>query len=64
MNSIGGKIANAWPEEHVGRLRHYQTLPNVIGYVARTDRYDESRIIGTPTETNLYAPARATQDPG
>ncbi|MGI5285400.1 hypothetical protein ACQEVF_18980 [Nonomuraea polychroma] len=58
-----GKIANAWPEEHVNRLRHYQTLPNVIGYVARTDRYDESRIIGTPTEINLYALARATEDP-
>ncbi|MBF8187001.1 hypothetical protein ITP53_14900 [Nonomuraea sp. K274] len=58
-----GKIANAWPEEHIKRLRHYQTLPNVIGYVARTDRYDESRIVGTPTEINLYALARATEDP-
>ncbi|MFI7706846.1 hypothetical protein [Nonomuraea sp. NPDC049480] len=57
-----GKIANAWPEEHVKRLRHYQTLPNVIGYVARTDRYDDSRIIGTPTEINLYALARAAED--
>ncbi|MFI7637942.1 hypothetical protein [Nonomuraea sp. NPDC049400] len=59
-----GKIANGWPEEHVRRLRHYQTLPNVIGYVARTDRYGESRIIGTPTEINLYALARATEDRG
>jgi hypothetical protein len=58
-----GKIANAWPEEHVRRLRHYQTLPNVIGYVARTDRYGESRIVGTPTEINLYALARAAEDP-
>ncbi|MFI6297393.1 hypothetical protein ACIBEJ_37770 [Nonomuraea sp. NPDC050790] len=58
-----GKIANAWPEEHVNRLRHYQRLPNVIGYVARTDRYADSRIVGTPTEINLYALARATADP-
>jgi hypothetical protein len=33
-----GKIANAWPEEHISRMRYYQTIPNVIGYVARTDR--------------------------
>ncbi|MEV4170808.1 hypothetical protein [Nonomuraea sp. NPDC049709] len=57
-----GKIANAWPEEHVKRLRHYQRLPNVIGYVARTDRYDDSSVIGTPTEINLYALARAAED--
>ena len=55
-----GKIANAWPEEHVKRWRYYETLPNVIGYTARTDRYDESRIVGTPTEINLYALYRAT----
>jgi hypothetical protein len=58
-----GKIANAWPEEHVKRLRHYEKLPNVIGYVARTDRYDDSSIVGTPTEINLYALARAAKDP-
>jgi len=57
-----GKIAGAWPQEHVDRWRYYQTLPNVIGYTARTDRYDESRIIGTPTEINLYALYRAIQD--
>ncbi|MFC4015712.1 hypothetical protein ACFOY2_51470 [Nonomuraea purpurea] len=58
-----GKIANAWPEEHVDRLRAYQRLPNVIGYVARTDRYADSSIVGTPTEINLYALARASEDP-
>jgi hypothetical protein len=58
-----GKIAGAWPEEHLNRWRYYQTLPNVIGYTARTDRYDESRIVGTPTEINLYALHRATQNP-
>ncbi len=57
-----GKIAGAWPQEHVNRWRYYERLPNVIGYTARTDRYDESRIVGTPTEINLYALYRATAD--
>ncbi|ANW17285.1 hypothetical protein [Streptomyces clavuligerus] len=57
-----GKIANALVEDHVGRMRYYQKQPNVIGYVARTDRYKESRIVGTPTEINLYALARADRD--
>ena len=58
-----GKIAGAWPQEHVNRWRYYERLPNVIGYTARTDRYDESRIVGTPTEINLYALYRATVGP-
>ncbi|MFI1395540.1 hypothetical protein [Streptomyces sp. NPDC020681] len=57
-----GKIANAFTEEHVDRMRYFQQQRNVIGYVARTDRYKESRIIGTPTEINLYALARADKD--
>lgn len=57
-----GKIANAFTEDHVNRMRYYQKQPNVIGYVARTDRYKESRIVGTPTEVNLYALARADRD--
>ncbi|WP_196777670.1 hypothetical protein [Lentzea aerocolonigenes] len=56
-----GKIANAFVAEHADRLRHYRKLPNVIGYVARTDRYDESRIVGTPTEINLFALKRASE---
>jgi hypothetical protein len=56
-----GKIANALVAEHADRLRYYRKLPNVIGYVARTDRYQESRIVGTPTEINLYALKRASE---
>ncbi|GLZ33992.1 hypothetical protein Lesp02_61800 [Lentzea sp. NBRC 105346] len=56
-----GKIANALVAEHADRLRYYRKLPNVIGYVGRTDRYDESRIVGTPTEINLYALKRASE---
>ncbi|MER5771076.1 hypothetical protein [Streptomyces sp. NPDC001985] len=59
-----GKIANAFTEDHVDRMRYYQKQRNVIGYVARTDRYRESRIIGTPTEINLWALARADRDRG
>jgi len=58
-----GKIAGAWPQDHLARWKYYETLPNVIGYVARTDRYDASHIVGTPTEINLYALARAVQQP-
>lgn len=54
-----GKIANALVAEHADRLRHYRKLPNVIGYVARTDRYADSRIVNTPTEINLFALKRA-----
>ncbi|MFE7133448.1 hypothetical protein ACFVIM_21585 [Streptomyces sp. NPDC057638] len=57
-----GKIANAFTEDHVNRMRYYQKQRNVIGYVARTDRYKESRITGTPTEINLYALHRADRD--
>ncbi|MQT00832.1 hypothetical protein FF041_11550, partial [Streptomyces jumonjinensis] len=57
-----GKIANAFTEDQVDRMRYYQRQPQVIGYVARTDRYKESRILGTPTEINLYALARADRD--
>ncbi|TWP45301.1 hypothetical protein FKR81_39340 [Lentzea tibetensis] len=56
-----GKIANAFVAEHADRLRYYKKLPNVIGYVGRTDRYRESRIVGTPTEINLYALKRASE---
>jgi hypothetical protein len=58
-----GKIANAFVSDHADRLRYYRTLPNVIGYVARTDRYLESRIVGTPTEVNLYALKRVSEQP-
>ncbi|GLZ33993.1 hypothetical protein Lesp02_61810 [Lentzea sp. NBRC 105346] len=54
-----GKIAGAFVADHADRLRHYRKLPNVIGYVARTDRFQDSQIVGTPTEVNLYALSKA-----
>ncbi|MEV6241201.1 hypothetical protein [Lentzea sp. NPDC051838] len=54
-----GKMAGAFVADHADRLRHYRKLPNVIGYVARTDRFQDSHIVGTPTEVNLWALHRA-----
>jgi hypothetical protein len=38
-------------------------LDNVMGYVARTDRYGNTQIIGRPSEINLYALKRASENP-
>lgn len=50
-----GITASIYPQIHLERWKYYQTLPNVIGYVARTDRYGNTTIIGNPAEVNLYA---------
>ena len=47
--------ASMYPQKHLERWKYYQTLPNVIGYVARTDRYGNTTIIGNPAEVNLFA---------
>ena len=49
-----GVIASILPEITARRWRYYAGLPNVIGYVARTDRYGDTQNIGRPTEVNLY----------
>jgi hypothetical protein len=59
-----GVVANTFPEVFVERWRHFEDQRNVIGYVARTDRYGDTAIIDTPTEINLYALKRAVEDPG
>ena len=57
-----GVIANTWPEYIIRRWSDLIKRPNVIGYVARTDRYRNTRIVGTPHEINLYALKRYTED--
>ena len=57
-----GVIANTFPEVFVDRWRHFQRQDNVIGYVARTDRYGDTSVIDTPTEINLYGIKRAVED--
>jgi len=58
-----GIIANTWPEAVLNRWRDLSRRPHVIGYVARTDRFGSSRLVGKPREINLYALKRATDDP-
>ena len=57
-----GVIANTWPDYVIGRWSKYITLPNIIGYVARTDRYGDTRLIGTPNEILLEALKSYTAD--
>jgi hypothetical protein len=58
-----GIIASIFPDVHLKRWKHYMTLPNVIGYAARTDRYNDTKLVDGPCEINLYALKRATEDP-
>ncbi|MFW6223174.1 MAG: hypothetical protein ACOC3T_06140, partial [Bacteroidota bacterium] len=57
-----GVVSSIFPQVHLNRWKNYQTMPNVKGYVARTDRYEQSTIIGRPSEINLFALARAVED--
>lgn len=50
-----GVIINTFPEYVLRRWSVYMDLPNVIGYVARTDRYGTTTIIDTPNEILVYA---------
>jgi hypothetical protein len=58
-----GVIANTWPDYIIRRWSDLSKRPNVIGYVARTDRYGDTHIVGTPNEILLYALKRNTEDP-
>lgn len=58
-----GIIASVFPERHIERWRYYSQLPNVVGYVARTDRYGDTKIINRPSEINLYALKAAAENP-
>lgn len=57
-----GVIANTWPEYVIGRWSKYMPKPNIVGYVARTDRYGDTRLIGTPNEILLEALKSYTAD--
>jgi hypothetical protein len=57
-----GIVANTWPEYTMKRWRSYIDYPNVIGYVARTDRYGNTGILGTANEIQLYALKRMTEE--
>ena len=59
-----GQIVSTWPEYMLGRARDLLRRPHVIGYTARTDRYGGTRMIGRPSEIDLYALARFVRDTG
>jgi hypothetical protein len=58
-----GIIANTWPQYILRRWSDLGRRKEVIGYVARTDRYKDTRLIGTPGEINLYALKRGAENP-
>jgi hypothetical protein len=57
-----GILANTWPQYILGRWSDFLTRDHIIGYVARTDRYGNSRIVGRPSEINLWALKRYFED--
>lgn len=57
-----GVVANTWPEYIIRRWSELIKRPNVIGYVARTDRYRNTRLVGTPNEILLYTLKRYSED--
>lgn len=57
-----GVIANTWPEHILTRARTLLRRPHVVGYVVRTDRYGDTRVVGRPSEINLFALKRAVED--
>jgi hypothetical protein len=59
-----GIIANTFVEKIAERWRYYQGFPNVVGYVARTDRYGTTKIIDRPSEILLYALYALDENPG
>lgn len=57
-----GLIANTWPQYVLRRWSDLVQRDHVVGYVARTDRYDTTRMIGRPSEINLLALKRHFED--
>ncbi|HEX5171516.1 MAG TPA: hypothetical protein VFW11_20200 [Cyclobacteriaceae bacterium] len=58
-----GIIANTFVEKTAERWRYYQHYPQIIGYVARTDRYGTTKIIDRPSEILLHTLHALSQDP-
>ncbi len=57
-----GIIANTWPEYMLNRWSDFLQRDHIIGYTARTDRFGDTRIVGRPSEINLYALKRYLED--
>ncbi len=55
-------VASIFPGIHFNRWEYYKSLPNVIGFSIRTDRFGTTSIIGRPSEINLFAIHSLTND--
>lgn len=58
-----GIVANTWPEYVIERAGDLLSRPDVVGYVARTDRYGTTRAVGRPSEILLEALKRMDREP-
>lgn len=56
-------IAASFPHYFTDAFRHYNQFDNVIGFCARTNRFETTTPIGTPGELNLYVLYRLSQNP-
>lgn len=56
-------VASLFPEIHFKRWEYYQSIPNVIGFSIRTDRFGSTTIINRPSEINLFAIHSLTENP-
>ena len=57
-----GIIANTWPQYMLDRWSDFLERDHIMGYVARTDRYGDTRMIDRPSEINLLALKRYYED--
>lgn len=56
-------VSSIFPEVHFNRWEYYKSLPNVIGFSIRTDRLGTTSILGRPSEINLFAIHRLSENP-
>ncbi|SHE53043.1 hypothetical protein SAMN05444274_101609 [Mariniphaga anaerophila] len=57
-----GVVASILPETTIERWKYFARHPNVMGYVARTDRFGSTQNVGRATEVNMYALKRIAED--
>lgn len=55
-------IANSFPEYFTNAFKYYNKYDNVIGFCARTDRFETTSAIGTPGELNLWILSQLAKD--
>lgn len=55
-------ITNTFSHYFADAFRHYAQFDNVVGYCARTDRFEETAAVGTPGELNLFVLSQLAKD--